>query len=249
MITDHPPGKLHDGTPATDGKCVQHSLKKAVELVFSPAHAKLITVPALGKMLPFDLTEKIPTGYTKSDGSPWRLGDCGSAGESWSENCTLLLLKATLGANAFEYTKLKELSGLVPNNEADDVYLVNVDLFPQSGGLIDDAEDDGDNNHMVLMRPANNEVYCSYYYFPKMTKASSKLPENALYTNELVPRLARAPPPPSAQRDLRPDRTSSSAQCDHFSAPYVGSDEVMYVVIHVCFFDLRTRSSLALAPP
>ena len=108
---------------------------------------------------------------------------------SWSENCILLvLLKATIGANAFEYNKLKELRELVPGSQTDDVYLVNVDLHPQEGGLIDEAEDDEDDNqHMVLMRPAHNEVYCSYYYFPKMTNAASRNPDNSLYTNKLVP--------------------------------------------------------------
>ena len=168
MVTDHPPGKLHDGTPAGDGKCVLYSLKKAVALIFGPAYADLITASALGKMLPIDLATKEANGDTKSDGTPWRLDDCGTAGKSWSENCILLLLKATIGANAFEYTKLKELRELVPGGETDDVYLVNVDLYPQPGGLIDEAEDDDDNNHMVLMRPMDNEAYCSYYYFPKM---------------------------------------------------------------------------------
>ena len=162
-------------------------MKKAAELVFGPAHAKLITVPALGKMLPIDLENTEPTGDTKPDGCPWRLDDCGTAGESWSENCDLLLLKATFGANAFEYTKPKELSELVPNGKTNNVYLVNADLYPQSGGLIDEAEDDDDNNQMVLMCPGNNEAYCSYYYFPKMTKAASRHPDNAFYTNKLVP--------------------------------------------------------------
>ena len=62
---------------------------------------------------------------------------------------------------AFEFAKLSGLRELVPNYEADGVYPVNVDLFPQSGGLIDDAEDDGENNHMVLMCPGRNEFYCS----------------------------------------------------------------------------------------
>jgi hypothetical protein len=158
-FSDHPPGQLNDGTPAFDGKCVFYSLKMAAEIIFGTAHATLITVSALGKMLPLDLSEKIVTGHTKSDGSSWYIGDCGTAGESWSENCVALLLKAIFGnKGTFELIKLKELSVLVPpsefvpDDELGEVYLVSVDLFPQSGGLIDD-EGDGDNNHMVLVVP------------------------------------------------------------------------------------------------
>ena len=68
------------------------------------------------------------------------------------------------------------------------VYLVDVSLKPDQDGIIK-ADDDGDNNHMALFIPARDELYCSYYYFPTMTKKDLDLPEQYKlpYTNELTP--------------------------------------------------------------
>ena len=85
--------RLHDGSPATDGKCVLYTLKKAIELLATRSHAALITCTRLNKMIQLDLNQKRDAGHQKKDGSSWMLSDCGLPGKSWSENCILLLLK------------------------------------------------------------------------------------------------------------------------------------------------------------
>jgi len=191
--------RLHDCTPATDSKCVQYSLKKGTEVLATPAYANLVTCTRLNKMLQLDLNQKKDGGTQKKGGSSWTLDDCGRPNDSWSDNCVLLFLKNMFGVgddeSYFDWHRLRsnEFSELCPKTDPDPdfaldtVYLVDVELKPTPGGIIN-ADDDGDNNHMALMIPELNMLYCSYYYFPNMTKADLALPENVLpYTNQLTP--------------------------------------------------------------
>ena len=167
-------------------------------MLATPAYANLVTCTRLNKMLQLDLNQKKDGGTQKKDGSSWTLDDCGRPNHSWSDNCVLLYLKNMFALNDESYFEWKKLSSnefleLCPEIEPDPdfkpdtVYLVDVELNPTPGGIIN-ADDDGDNNHMALMITKLNMLYCSYYYFPNMTKEDLALPENVLpYTNQLTP--------------------------------------------------------------
>jgi hypothetical protein len=115
---------LHDGSPATDSKCVQYSLKKGIELLTTTTYANLVTCTRLNKMLQLDLNNKKDGGSKKKDGSSWTLDDCGRPNHSWSDNCVLLFLKNMFAGDDesyFEWHRLRsnQFSELCPDTDPD----------------------------------------------------------------------------------------------------------------------------------